>query len=95
MLDHLANEMGLPTLLGKYTKEILSRVYAHCTDFKSINHRPDWFQRTDLDLNHVIENNCLKALNSLEAMDSTALQKSIFENTCKNTKLMTKAYSTM
>jgi len=91
VLDHLANEIGLPSLLGKYAKEILSMVYAHCTDFKSINNMPDWFQRTDLNfllgLNHVTEDSCLKALDSLEAMDSTALQKRIFENTCKKYKI--------
>jgi len=91
VLDHLANEIGLPALLGKYAKEILSMVYAHCTDFKSINNMPEWFQRTDLNfllgLNHVTEDSCLKALDSLEAMDSTTLQKKIFENTCKKHKI--------
>jgi transposase len=90
----LANEIGLPSLLGKYSKEILSMVYAHCTDFKSVNNMPDWFQRTDLNfllgLNNVTEDICLKAPDSLEAMDLTELQKQIFEKTIKKHKIYDK-----
>lgn len=91
VLNQLANEINLPTLLGKYSKEILSMVYAHCTDFKSINNMPDWFQRTDLNfllgLDNITEDSCLKALDSLESMDSTELQRKIFESTSKKHKI--------
>ncbi len=94
VLNHLANEIGLPSLLGKYAKEILSMVYAHCMDFKSVNNMPDWFQRTDLNfllgLNNITKDSCLKALDSLEAMDSTDLQKKIFESASKKHKIYDK-----
>ena len=48
VLHHLAEEINLPTLLGKYGHEIMSMVYAHCLNFESVNQMPNWFERTDL-----------------------------------------------
>jgi hypothetical protein len=50
VLHHLAKEIGLPERLGAYSQEILSMVYAHCLDYRSLNHMPKWFERTDLNL---------------------------------------------
>src|SRR6516162_8833324 len=38
VLHHLAQEIGLPEHLGPYANEILSMVYAHCLDYRSLNH---------------------------------------------------------
>jgi hypothetical protein len=48
VLHHLAKRIGLPEQLGPYSQEILSLVYAHCLDYRSLNHMPQWFERTDL-----------------------------------------------
>ena len=50
VLNHLANEVGLPSTLGEFASEILSLVYAHCIDYRSVNQMKRWFERTDLNL---------------------------------------------
>ena len=71
VLHHLATEIQLPELLGDYSQEILSLVYAHCVDYRSLNYMPSWFERTDLnfllDLEGLTERRLVGALNSLEA----------------------------
>ena len=82
VLNHLAQQIHLPSLLGQFGNEIMSLVYAHCLDYKSINQMSRWFERTDLntllDLEGLTEDRLLKALDSLEEHDSTELQKEIF-----------------
>lgn len=84
VLHELARDIGLPELLGPFSREILSMVYAHCLDYKSINQMPTWFERTDLamllDLEGLTQERLLKALDSLEAQDSETLQRTIFES---------------
>ena len=48
VLHHLAKEIQLPEQLGPYSQEVLSLVYAHCLDYRSLNYMPTWFERTDL-----------------------------------------------
>ena len=48
VLHEIATEINLPEILGEYSSEILSMVYAHCMDYKSVNNMPDWYERTDL-----------------------------------------------
>lgn len=83
VLNHIAKEIDLSGLLGRYGEEILSMVFAHCLDYKSICKMPSWFERTDLnmmlDLEGVTEDRLLKSLDSLEEQDSTQLQKSMFK----------------
>ncbi|MEK7378865.1 MAG: transposase [Candidatus Binatota bacterium] len=83
LLNHLASELDLAGLLGQYGKEILSMVYAHCLDYKSINQMPSWFERTDLnmllDFDGLTEKRLLNALDSLEGHNPDALQSGIFE----------------
>ena len=87
VLDHIAEEIKLSSILGTFGDEILSLVYAHCLDYKSINQMPRWFERTDLnmllDLDGLTEDRLLKALDYLESQDSTLLQKDIFEKVKK------------
>lgn len=82
ILNHIAQQIQLPSLLGQFGDEIMSLVYAHCLDYKSINQMSAWFERTDLntllDLEGLTEERLLKALDSMEEQDSTELQKKIF-----------------
>lgn len=94
VLNHLAREIGLSEVLGDYGDEILSLVYAHCLDYKSINQMTSWFERTDLnmilDLEDLTEKRLLSALDSLEQQNQETLQRRIFENVCKRYDLDTK-----
>lgn len=90
-LNHLAGEIGLSSFLGEYADEILSMVYAHCLDYKSLNKMGQWFERTDLNmmlsLENLTEKRLLNALDSLEKMDSQRLQKELFETVKKKYRL--------
>lgn len=87
VLNHIAQEINLSETLGEYGDEILSMVFAHCINYKSINQMPKWFERTDLnmilDLEGLTESRLLKALDSLEEHDPTKLQINIFKNVKK------------
>lgn len=91
VLNHLAGEIGLSGFLGEYGDEILSMVYAHCLDYKSLNKMGQWFERTDLNmmlsLESLTEKRLLNALDSLEKMDSQRLQKEFFEAVKKKYRL--------
>ena len=82
VLNCLAQEIGLAHLLGEYGDELLSLVYAHCLDYKSLNQMPQWFKRTDLnlllDLDDLTEKRLLNALDALEGHDAEQLQQAIF-----------------
>ena len=91
VLHHLAEEIGLPEHLGPCAREILSMVYAHCWNYKSVNHMPNWFARTDLnfllDLEQVTEERLLQGMDFLEKIDSEALQRTIFQSIKKHYRL--------
>ena len=84
VLNHLAREITLDEHLGEYADEILSLVYAHCLDYKSINQMERWFKRTDLNMmlkiDNLTEERLLKALDTIESFDLQKVQKSIFES---------------
>jgi len=84
VLNYLAEKINLHEILGTYNKEILSLVYAHCLDYKSINKMEDWFKRTDLNLllnfDSLTEKRLLDALDNLNNQDSEMLHKKIFNN---------------
>jgi transposase len=83
LLDHLAKEIKLSDYLGAYSNEILSMVYAHCIDYKSINQMERWFKRTDLamllPIEQLTERRLFDALDSLESIDSQQVQQKIFQ----------------
>lgn len=91
VLHHLAEEIGLRQLLGSYTAEILSMVYAHCVDYKSINKMESWFERTDLsmmlNIDGLTESRLLSAMDFLEQTDQENLQRDIFNSVKKTYKL--------
>jgi len=82
-LDYLAKQIRLEELLGVYGPEILSLVYAHCLDYKSVNQMERWFSRTDLALllsiEKVTERRLLDALDFLEQQDATDFQQRLFQ----------------
>ena len=84
VLDRLAREIGLPEILGEYAPELLSIVYAHCVEPRSINQMTDWFAKTDLNyllkLENVTEDRLLKALDSVETAGRDKLQARIFDS---------------
>jgi len=91
VLHHLAKEIKLAEQLGPYSQEILSLVYAHCLDYRSLNYMPSWFERTDLkfllNLEGLTEKRLLGALDSLEALDAEPWQRQLFEGVCRQYRL--------
>lgn len=94
VLNHLAQEISLSEILGDYGDEILSLVYAHCLDYRSINRMKHWFERTDLnmilDIDGLTEDRLLKALDSLQNQNPELIQRDIFERIQKQYKLNVK-----
>jgi len=94
VLNHLANEIELASILGEFGPEILSLVYAHCLDYKGVNQMSRWFERTDLNLllnlDSLTESKLLMALDFLESKDLDKLQKDIFEKVKSFYKLSSK-----
>ncbi len=82
VLHHLAEEIGLRDHLGPYANEIVSMVYAHCLDYKGVNHMERWFERTDLNmmlnLEQLTESRLLSGMDFLEKSDPESLQRDIF-----------------
>ena len=82
VLHSIANEIGLPKVLGEYANEILAMTYAHCLDYKSLNNMKHWFQRTDLNhilsLENLTEKRLVNALDSIEMIDQMKFQEKIF-----------------
>ena len=91
VLHHLAKEIQLADQLGPYSQEILSLVYAHCLDYRSLNSMPSWFERTDLNfllnLEGLTEKRLLGALDRLEALDAETWQRRLFERVCRQYRL--------
>jgi len=92
VLHHLAKEIELPQHLGKYNKELLSLVYAHCLNYTSVNQMSRWFAKTDLalllDLPTLTEERLLKALDSIEGQDTIEqLEQKIFKSTREKYKI--------
>lgn len=91
VLHHLAKEIQLADQLGPYSQEILSLVYAHCLDYRSLNSMPSWFARTDLNfllnLEGLTEKRLLGALDSLEALEAETWQQRLFERVCRQYRL--------
>jgi transposase len=83
VLHSIAQSIGLPELLGEYSAEILSMVYAHCLDYKSLNQMRHWYERTDLGfilkLDDLTERRLVNALDALESKQLHRQQQMIFE----------------
>lgn len=84
-LHHIAKNIGLTEMLGEYSSEILSMVYAHCLDYQSLNQVRRWFSRTDLGLilglEELTEKRLVNALDAMEGFDLVEKQRLIFDRT--------------
>lgn len=96
VLDKLAKQVNLSELLGDYGDYLLSMVYAHCLDPKSVNKMEDWFVRTDLHnilrISDVSEKKLYNALDSIDERDFSVIQKKIFRSVTDVYKLQPKGY---
>lgn len=85
-LDYIASQLGLHKLFGKNSAAILSLVYCHCHNYKSLSDVSDWFLNTDLskifNLDKITENDLREAILELNSMDKNHIEKSIFEKMC-------------
>jgi transposase len=84
VLNYFCEKIGLSYILGEYGNELLSLVFAHCMDYKSVNQMSSWFKRTDLNmilnLDGLTEDRILKALDSIhEEQNIEQIQNEIFE----------------
>lgn len=84
VLNYFCEKIGLSNILGEYGDELLSLVFAHCIDYKSVNQMTSWFKRTDLnmilDLENLTEDRVLKALDSIHDEESIErIQNEIFK----------------
>lgn len=93
VLNSIAEKLNLAEILGEYGEEILSMVYAHCVEPKSINQMQNWFKKTDLNfilnLENVTESRLLEALDSINQQDPELLQKKIFDEVKKKFEIDT------
>ena len=84
VLNEISNIIGLPEILGKYSNEILSMVYAHCINYQSVNNMPEWYKRTDLNsilnLENLTEAQLLSGMDSLNDEKIEQYQRKIFNN---------------
>jgi len=91
VLHHLAQEIDLAGQLGPHGPEILSLVYAHCLDYRSLNHMPGWFERTDLQFllscEGLTEKRLVGALDHLESLDAESWQRQLFQRVCRQYRL--------
>jgi transposase len=91
VLDSLAKAIDVESMLGEYGKEILSMVYAHCLDFKSINKMTRWYERTDLPFilsqETLTKDRLYSALDSIEGLEAKNIQQSIFEKVIDHYKI--------
>ena len=91
VLHHLAKEIKLDQTLGPFSSELLSMVYAHCLDYRSVNQMARWYERTDLNmmlsLEGLTEARLLEAMDDLESRDPIVLQRTIFENVSQQYEL--------
>jgi len=84
VLNEIAKQIKLHEILGKYSSEILSMVYSHCVDPRSLNKMQDWFGRTELNhilnLNELTERRLVDSLDYVESDErSEILQNKIFD----------------
>ena len=79
----ISKKIKLPEILGEYSNEILSMVYAHCMDYKSVRNMPDWFKRTDLNsilnIEELTINRLTLAIDSINDDSITSCQDKVFK----------------
>ena len=90
----IAQKIKLPETLGEYSSEILSMVYSHCLNYKSMRNMPKWYKRTDLNLllnlESLTESRLVSAMRSLNDETIAQSQRDIFNNVKEIYKLTSK-----
>jgi transposase len=85
-LESIAKELGLFDLLGDIAEPILTLVFAHCLEYRSVDNAKEWYDTTDLPniFGHqkMPINMLHNAIEVLSKRDSSVIQKSVFENLC-------------
>lgn len=85
-LESVARELGLYELLGDIAEPILTLVFAHCLDYRSVDNTKEWYETTDLPnifgFKKMPVNTLRNAIEKLSKIDSSVIQKSVFENLC-------------
>src|SRR3989338_4887255 len=96
VLDKIAKQINLSQFLGDYGDYLLSMVYAHCLDPKSVNKMEDWFVSTDLrnilNIKEVSEEKLYNALDSINEEKLSVIQKKIFRSVTEVYKLQPEGY---
>ena len=96
VLDRLAKQINLSELLGDHGNYLLSMVYAHCLEPKSLNRMEDWFARTDLHsilpIKEVSEEKLYDALDSIKEKNFGVIQRKIFRSVTETYNLHPKGY---
>lgn len=92
VLNSLAEKIGLHEILGEYSAELLSMIYSHCINPKSINKMQDWFAKTDLNrllnLEGLTEKRVAGAFESIGSYDKIEfIQEKIFKSIKSEFKL--------
>lgn len=86
-LNSIARRLGLFDLMGEHANAIMTLVFCHCHDYRSVADTEKWFKQTDLahifGIENITEKQLRNALEYLETLDYFQLQKSIFEMACK------------
>jgi len=85
-LESIARELGFFDLLGDITTPILTLVFAHCLEYRSVDDAKEWYETTDLPnifgYQKMPINMLHNAIETLSKRDSSLIQKSVFENLC-------------
>jgi len=80
VLDEIAKQLDLSSLLGDYGEYLLSLAYAHCVSPDSLSGIAEWYQKTEianlLDIPDVTYKKLLEAIDSVE--DLPGVQRRIF-----------------
>ena len=82
-LESVARELGFFELLGDIAEPILTLVFAHCLDYRSVDNAKEWYDTTDLPNIFGSKKMPIKrlrnAIETLSKIDSSVIQKSVFE----------------
>jgi transposase len=82
-LHSITSQLGLYALFGEHAYAIMTLVFCHCHNYKSVSDTYKWFKKTDLSylfgVEKISEKQLRSALEYLDTLDQFELQKSIFE----------------
>lgn len=97
ILNEIAKQINLHDILGEYSSEILSMVYSHCIDPRSLNKMEEWFSRTELNnllnIKELTERRLVDSLDKINYEErAEILQDKIFESVNSRYKLQNDSF---